>query len=603
MKIKEIDIKDFRSLKKTHRIDLSAPLITLVGKNGSGKTNVLDLIVQIFDGLYYDLRRDLDFKINLELEKEDIKMYGLSHKCDENDFIIEAYISSLDNQKNSAINTIKSPFMRVIFDSAKDSIYTLSDELKKYLKQYFHVIKKFTLEEDNFRSFSFETTSITSEEANYTNYDFILSSLYQSVEKALEEAKKMLGNKADEDIFILTHDYMRPWLSLKNLQNFHLKYKAPVLTKFEQKHIIVDEAALKKEIDYLNNITAELREKIHHLSEQLQEKIDHLVSIFYHEEKHSLIPSNSSFDLLLNRVLKLCNPKVYYLRGENNHFIFKDNRRQADYHRLSEQELIKNYLKSMYTLLEQSEMLEAIEKQTLTSDEKNKLSKSLENFMNENLPQHESEMIEKIIVSQNFEFFIQEKNGDVIPFSQTNAGRKWYFSYFFVKGCLKPGDILLMDEPANSLHPEAQSSILKDLEQISRYNKILLTTHSPYMISQESFVYYVEMTNEGTVLHDKHNRSLQNIVKDLKFIDSETLIALSLINNQLCSREEIGRKIKDVLKQKGITQKTMAEELGIDERYLRKKLTGEYLTYEDTQRICSTFDLNPLEIILKQKIG
>ena len=212
-------------------------------------------------------------------------------------------------------------------------------------------------------------------------------------------------------------------------------------------------------------------------------------------------------------------------------------------------------------------------------------------------------MIQKVKVSKDLSFSIVEKTGDEIPFSFTNSGRRWFFTYFFVKGCLLPGDILMMDEPANHMHPEAQVFIRNDIEELSKTNKVILTTHSPYMISKNSFLYYVEMTKEGSSLISKDNTGIHEIAKSLGSYNDDTIIGDILINNRLLPFDEIGRRIKVKTKEKGYTQRSIADKLGCDEREIRNKFKGVHLTYHDIIWFCTNYELNPVDIILSEKIG
>ena len=159
-----------------------------------------------------------------------------------------------------------------------------------------------------------------------------------------------------------------------------------------------------------------------------------------------------------------------------------------------------------------------------------------------------------------------------------------------------------MDEPANNLHPEAQIYIRKSIEEISKKNKIIMTTHSPYMISPNSYVYYVDMREDGTNLLSMDNIGMQKMARNLGIFERETIIGDILINNELLSFDSIGQRIKELLKEKGIKQREVAEKLGIEERELRRKLKGEHLTFYDVEWFCKIYEFNPIELLLKKQI-
>lgn len=77
-------------------------------------------------------------------------------------------------------------------------------------------------------------------------------------------------------------------------------------------------------------------------------------------------------------------------------------------------------------------------------------------------------------------------NGDKVSFNNTSLGRRWYLTYQFVKALLQLGDILLIDEPAAFLHPQAQAEFKKELETLAHQGIcVFYSTHSPYMIPED----------------------------------------------------------------------------------------------------------------------
>lgn len=72
--------------------------------------------------------------------------------------------------------------------------------------------------------------------------------------------------------------------------------------------------------------------------------------------------------------------------------------------------------------------------------------------------------------------------------SQRSTGLRWYLNFYIaLKGeNLKPGDIILVDEPGMYLHPKAQQEMRDILNDESVNNQIIYTTHSPYLIDSEN---------------------------------------------------------------------------------------------------------------------
>jgi len=70
---------------------------------------------------------------------------------------------------------------------------------------------------------------------------------------------------------------------------------------------------------------------------------------------------------------------------------------------------------------------------------------------------------------------------------QRSKGLQWYLSFFLrlkAEGSEK-GNIILIDEPGLYLHARAQQDVLKLLEELSKDNQIIFTTHSPYLIDPD----------------------------------------------------------------------------------------------------------------------
>ena len=94
---------------------------------------------------------------------------------------------------------------------------------------------------------------------------------------------------------------------------------------------------------------------------------------------------------------------------------------------------------------------------------------------------------------------LHEKSGEIVDLNSTSAGRRWYFTYYFMKNTLESGDLFIIDEPAAMLHPLAQKEVLKELLQLeSRGIKVIYSTHSPYLIPNDwKSVHFVAMTDVG----------------------------------------------------------------------------------------------------------
>ncbi len=87
------------------------------------------------------------------------------------------------------------------------------------------------------------------------------------------------------------------------------------------------------------------------------------------------------------------------------------------------------------------------------------------------------------------EFWIHDAEGMLYP-RQRSEGVRWFLSFFLqlraTANSVTKGQVLLMDEPGNSLHAKAQSDVLRLFEDIKERLQIVYTTHSPYMIETKA---------------------------------------------------------------------------------------------------------------------
>ncbi len=84
------------------------------------------------------------------------------------------------------------------------------------------------------------------------------------------------------------------------------------------------------------------------------------------------------------------------------------------------------------------------------------------------------------------EFWIKDKDERLYP-KQRSRGVRWFLSFYLeLKAFAKSNNrdrVLLIDEPALSLHARAQEDVLKVFEDIKDELQIMYTTHSPHLIN------------------------------------------------------------------------------------------------------------------------
>lgn len=83
----------------------------------------------------------------------------------------------------------------------------------------------------------------------------------------------------------------------------------------------------------------------------------------------------------------------------------------------------------------------------------------------------------------------------------------------------KPNEVLLLDEPELSLHPQAQKKLYDELRQRASIGQIVVSTHSPYFVSWKDIqggakVYRANLIpNDGTSLTTPKRETIRQIAK------------------------------------------------------------------------------------------
>ena len=92
----------------------------------------------------------------------------------------------------------------------------------------------------------------------------------------------------------------------------------------------------------------------------------------------------------------------------------------------------------------------------------------------------------KIELERKNILFLIYRGNDVMVLDNQSVGFRYFFDLFiYLHSCsLKPGDIIVMDEPATNLHISAQKELRVFLKEIARCwdITIVLATHSPFLI-------------------------------------------------------------------------------------------------------------------------
>lgn len=134
----------------------------------------------------------------------------------------------------------------------------------------------------------------------------------------------------------------------------------------------------------------------------------------------------------------------------------------------------------------------------------------------------------KIIFSNNSIYHTREGIGD------------GYWSIFTIIDALydsKENDIIVIDEPELSLHPAFQKRLIDLLEFFSKDRQIVITTHSPYLVSLNAII------NGGNLIRT-HKDENGNIV--IGMIDNDDRAFINSIVNDLNNPHILGIEAKEL---------------------------------------------------------
>ena len=538
MRITKIEIQNYKSIKEPVEINFYNGLPTvLIGKNGSGKTNILEALSAIAEanGNYFGLRKELmlSYKVHIHLEKEDAEKLFPGKTID------EEYEFAACSGEKCKINRIGSECLVPLLRMEIDEISDLASELKGALDTYKKQLNKLMYSENEHPLRGVQIINFKNSTTNY-------GSLKGQVEMVIREADKFAGfvkkNFVAEESS-LKFGYV-DYYGLNNSEQlrFKLRYVKPDLAPFEEKFITINETAIKREITKINKATKASCEKITVLLHELDERAKRLKAALSDDQ---IIPDSSSvFYKFIREVRKCIGTKCAFLRNESSEVIFKTDDPEHEYFRNDRSRVIlQTYLNRVYSGPDKDEIQKQISENKDFSLSEAAL-KEFEEYLNTTMPEFENGMYERIAVEQSDgkipTILLHEKSGETVALNSTSAGRRWYFTYYFMKNTLENGDLFIIDEPAAMLHPLAQKEVLKELFKLeSRGIKVIYSTHSPYLIPCDwKSVHFVMMTDGGTTVTQENKYGLLKQVTGGDIFDLQELLE----RYQKCNKEAVAHQ-------------------------------------------------------------
>ena len=148
MRITKIEIQNYKSIKELVEINFYNGLPTvLIGKNGSGKTNILEALNAVVEAnsVHFGVQKEppLSYKVHILLEKEDIEKLFPGKNIDEKKCEFIAC-----SGKNFKIDRIESEYLVSLLKSEVCEVSDLANELKDALDTYQKQLHKIAYSEN-----------------------------------------------------------------------------------------------------------------------------------------------------------------------------------------------------------------------------------------------------------------------------------------------------------------------------------------------------------------------------------------------------------------------------------------------------------------------
>lgn len=561
MRITKIEITNYKSIKEPVEINFYNGLPTvLIGKNGSGKTNILEALSAVAEanGNYFGMRKELPlkYKVHIRLEKEDAERLFTGKSIDEKCEFAAC------SEEDCKINRIESECLIPLLRMEIDEISELAGELQDALDTYTKQLNKIVYGERNEQPL--RGYRITDFHDSTTNYDAIKFQVEFALEQTEKLIKSIIQNFCIEECSF-KFGYIPDYYQLGDLERlcFKLRYVKPDLSPFEEKFITVNETAIKREITKINKATKASCEKITALLHELDERAKRLKAALTDDQ---IIPYNSGvFYKFIREVRNCIGTKCAFLRNESSEVIFKTEKQEHEYFRNDRSRVIlQTYLNRVYTGPDKDEIQKQISENKDFSLSEAALNE-FEKYLNEHIPEFENGMYDRISVERSDgklpTILLHEKSGEIVDLNSTSAGRRWYFTYYFMKNTLENGDLFIIDEPAAMLHPLAQKEVLKKLLQLeSRGIKVIYSTHSPYLIPNDwKSVHFVAMTDSGTTVTQENKYDALKQVTGGDIFDLQEILE----RYQKCDKEAVAHQCYHVVLGSFVNINEAAEKLNL----------------------------------------
>lgn len=555
MKIKSISIKNYKSIKEinldlTEGFSRNAPY-TFIGKNGCGKSNILEALTQIFRikiNLESFPRREAisccrkDCGFTLQLDEREKERYGGVIDYGETG---EVYLGG-----GKAVDYTGDRENTYPIDEYRNEISALEAEYNRMYGEFESALKeadKYLADCNPYKKFFMLTGD------NEYSADDILCEIRENAEvyiRTVAEFFNGLPRTGVEPSQFLSSAYEISPSNLADFGKYIFEVRDPgllppaavkLLGEAEAERV---QAAHKKRV---KEISAKLKKLFNRIKNTLNSVVAAVKRSMGDFKRYGAEFENSQKDRLqkYNTFIKSVREtvgKVYFLDYEtaidftgkryDETYSVRRNLNFSGPESVIEGFLIQNkLLKDGECLFGIGEKPDHGRLQEIQYKINNELFKNI-------LPDFDKDQVNGLEIKLTAvdkriecELFVIEKSGYKTPLRETSLGRQWYICYMLIAGVVKRNDFLILDEPAATLHPAAAEEIRQKLNKLAKNGvRVFISTHNPYMFPTDfKNVINVEMTDNGTVARPikGEGSSEEDIGEANKLVAADLLFRLS----------------------------------------------------------------------------
>ena len=488
MRLEAIVLDQYKSIRTPIRLEFRNNLVLLLGKNGSGKSNILQALHTIFSHRF-DLsfqKTAFNFRLELSLSREEVRqIYGAVDYDDAHRKLL---------LKNDATITD-----HVLIESPTFTAHIL-DQQQLMQQQAEHVRLSIDQFKADLQKVVPSSNGTTTEGIPLLRHHASLQALLAHCDQLLDAVEAMRQEKIISGHYVVAPSLPRVALPAEGLHFVGLELQPLALSSLEQPYVVVDWEGLQSKVTEVNQALAS---RIEAIDQGLQ-----ALAATYQKLNYLL---RSVDDVLVDRLdfnqemRTLLNRNCYYVASDGLTLFPKGG---VPTYLDPSSAIFDALATSGYEKTKAPVFLEAMRHgvQGLSEEQRTLIAHEFETLMNEEKPEFELDMIRGYRVTlddqQQLQILVEETDGTLVPFHATSSGRRWFYTYYFLRQRVRPHDYLILDEPGVFLHPMAQRELLDDIQALAaRGVHVFYSTHSPYLIThQVDSINIVELREQGTTI-------------------------------------------------------------------------------------------------------